>query len=306
MAAILEIRDRPPLRRPVMLAGFNGWGNAGGAAMGSIEYLLNQATPRPDPCAVADPDACFDFTVARPTTRRGEPDGWILTLPSLACYAVPRPEAERDLLLVMGPEPSFRWTSLASELASFAAGLDVQLVLTLGGFVGPVSHRSGSVVRRTLHAPLDVALAELGVTDTAYEGPTAFQTAVLHGAHEQHLPAASLWVAAAPYVQGPNPRATLALLETVNRLAELGLNLDRLRAQVTDWMRQLDDTLDSNPTLKAQLSRMIDLGEDAPLAADSPRERSPEEGELPSGSALVEELEKFLRQMQQPPEGESS
>src|SRR5262245_49136523 len=100
MAGILEIRERSPLRRPVLVAGFAGWGNAGAASTGAVEYLLGE--PKPAPCAVADPDACFDFTVARPTTTRGGPDGWQLTLPTLACYAVARPGAPRDLLLVVG------------------------------------------------------------------------------------------------------------------------------------------------------------------------------------------------------------
>src|SRR5205823_9633468 len=74
MAGILEVRERPQLRRPVLVAGFAGWGNAGAASTGAVEYLLGE--PKPPACAAADGDACFDFTVAPPTTTRGGPDGW--------------------------------------------------------------------------------------------------------------------------------------------------------------------------------------------------------------------------------------
>ena len=293
MPEILDIRERPRLRRPLVVAGFTGWGNAGAASTGAIEYVLGD--PRPAPCAVADADACFDFTVARPMSARGGPDGWRLILPTLGCYAVPRPTASRDLLLVLGPEPNFHWTALVRELATYFADCRAELVITLGGFVGPVSHRRADVVRRTLHTPLDVTLARLGVGETGYEGPTAFQTALLHAAHEQGLPAVSLWVAAPPYVQGPSPRVALALLEIVERLAEIDLNLGRLRARSTDWIQQLDAALASNPKLAAQVSQVVDLNDPPPTEPEA-REQPPEGSvaDLPSGEALVEELERFL------------
>src|SRR5262249_28849641 len=150
--------ERPELRHPILVAGFAGWGNAGAASTGAVEYLLGE--PRPEPSATADPDLCFDFTVARPTTTRGGPDGWQLILPRLAAYAVRRPEAPRDLLVILGPEPTFRWNALATALTSFAAACGVETAFTLGGFVGAVSHRRAPLARRTLHAPLGVALAE--------------------------------------------------------------------------------------------------------------------------------------------------
>ncbi len=301
MPGILDIRERPRLRRPILIAGFGGWGNAGSASTGAVEYLLGE--PKPEPCALADPDLCFDFTVARPQTLRGGPDGWRLVLPRFAVYALPRPGAPRDLLLVMGPEPNFRWTALAGAIASFAADCGVELGFPLGAFIGAVSHRRPLLTRRTLHAPLGVALAEIGVAETPYEGPTAFQSALLHALHEQGIPAASIWVGTAPYVQGAQPRAMLALLDAVDRVAGAGLDLNRLRAQSADWSRHLDRILASNPQLAAQLGQIIDMEErDEPEEHPTTPEGSVPAGELPTGRELVEELERFLRRSQRPPE----
>lgn len=301
MPGMLEIRQRPKLRRPVLLAGFSGWGNGGSVSTGAIEYLLGE--PRPEPCAVADPDLCFDFTVARPTTTRGGPDGWKLTLPSLAVYAVARPNAPRDLLLVLGPEPNFRWVALSAAIAALAGDLGVEMAFTLGGFIGPVSHKRTALARRTLHAPLSLALAELGATETRYEGPTSFQSALLHGLHDQGIPTAGIWVANPPYVQGANPRATLALLQLVDQVAELGLDLSRLRAQSTDWSKQIDQVLRSNPQLTTQLGQLVDLDAEPERRPDHDLDAPPATaGELPNPSNVVEELERFLRQNQRPPE----
>lgn len=296
MPDILEIRKRPKLRRPIALAGFTGWGNAGGASTGAIEYLLGDE-PRPAPVAVADADSCLDFTVARPVSARGGPDNWKLVMPVLGCYAIERPNQSRDLLLTLGPEPNFHWYALVRALASFYADCEVEMAITLGGFVGPVSHRRADVVRRVLHVPLDIALARLGVGETSYEGPTAFQTALLHAVHDQGVPAASLWTGAPPYVQGASPKVALALLEVVERFAETDLGLGRLRARTADWIQQLDQVLRGNPNLTAQLSRMVDL-DDTPEAPAPLSDRAPEGTveDLPTGAEMVEELERFLNQ----------
>ncbi|HEX2172160.1 MAG TPA: PAC2 family protein [Dehalococcoidia bacterium] len=306
MPDILEIRERPRLRRPIVLAGFTGWGNAGGASTGAIEYLLGDE-PRPAPAAVADADSCFDFTVARPLSARGGPDNWKLILPTLGCYAIARPTQDRDLLLTLGPEPNFHWNALVRALAGFYADCGAEMVLTLGGFVGPVSHRRAEVVRRVLHVPLDVALAQLGVGETSYEGPTAFQTALLHAAHEQGVPAASLWVGAPPYVQGASPKVALALLEIVERLARIDLGLGRLRARTADWIQQIDQVLRSNPNLTAQLGRLVDLDEPAEetIRPEESVSDTPSES-LPSGAEIVEELERFLNQQRRDPNEEGS
>lgn len=299
MPGILEIRERPRLRRPVLIAGFSGWGNGGQASAGAIDYLLGD--PKPEPIAFADPDLCFDFTVARPTTSRGGRDGWRLTYPRFAVYTVARPDAPRDLMLVQGPEPNFRWAALSSAVATLAEDCGVEAGFPLGAFIGAVSHKRASLGRRTLNTALGEALAELGAAETQYEGPTAFQSALLHALHDHGIPAASIWVASAPYVQGRNPRAVLALLSAVNKVADIGIDLGRLRAETADWTRQLDGILKNRPELASQLRQMVDLDEAWTKAEDeSPAQRGADTGELPSGASLVEELERYLRQSQRP------
>ncbi|MCL5959465.1 MAG: PAC2 family protein [Chloroflexi bacterium] len=306
MSEILEVRERPQLRHPVLLAGFEGWGNAGEAASSAVEFLLGEAWPAP--CAVVDADACFDFTDRRPVTRRGTRGEWEIVFPKLAVYALPRPKATRDLLLILGPEPNLRWTAVSRELASFAKSCGVDLFLTLGGYIGPISHRRADVNCRTLQPSLEVALSQMGALDTSYEGPTAYQTALLHAANHLGLPAASLWVASPPYIQGPNPLAVLTLLETADRLAKLELDLTTVKARSKDWVSHLDAIIMSNPNLASKLDHLVDVGEVEPTEQTEASESRKEgmEGELPSGSALVEELERFLRDMRRPPEGEQN
>ena len=115
------VLGEPPagLRRPVLLAGFGGWGDAGSAASIALRHLLGD--PPPPASAMLDPSACYDFTVARPlSTRSSDGRRWSLEYPKVAFYPVPLPAAERDLLILLGPEPHFRWPELAPAIIKYA------------------------------------------------------------------------------------------------------------------------------------------------------------------------------------------
>jgi len=290
--SVLRIHQRPSLRRPILLVGFGGWGDAGSAATGAVGYLLSD--PPPDACASLDPEACFDFTVQRPITRRGADGRWRLDYAEIGFYAVERTVADHDLLLLRGPEPHTNWPTLARAIASFAADVGVELGLTLGAFIGAVSHRKTPLLRRTPNATLDTALAELGIEDTPYAGPTAFVTAVLHALDEASIPAASLWAPGPPYLGAPNPALSLALLEGVEKVTQQNLQLGRLRGLATDFIRRIEAALRENPEVAERVGRLIELGELPQTEPEPPTPEGPPD--LPSGRDLVDALERFLRE----------
>ena len=294
---LLRIASRPDLRRPILLAAFGGWGDAGASATGALSYLLGD--PAPAPCATVDPEVCFDFTVQRPVTRRGTDGRWHLDYPEIGLYALYRPDAERDLLILRGPEPHTSWPSIARAVTEFALERGVETVLTFGAFIGPVSHRRIPIVRRTPNQKMDAWLAALGYEETPYTGPTAFVTALLHACEERGIPAASLWGAAPAYLGAPNPSLSLAMLEAAERVLEADLELGRLQGLANDFLRKVEAALRANPEVAERLGRLIDLDErDATADSESSDGRAPEDDsppDLPSGRDLVEELERFLR-----------
>lgn len=306
--SVLQVLDRPALRRPILLAAFGGWGDAGASATGALSYVLGD--PPPAPCATVDPEACFDFTVQRPVTRRGADGRWQLDYPEIALYAVPQPDAERDLLVLRGPEPHTSWLSIGREVATFARELGVETALTFGAFIGAVSHRRTPITRRTSNDKLDAWLASLGISDTSYSGPTAFVTALMHALDAEEIPAASLWAAGPAYLGAPNPALSLSLLETAERVLDVALELGRLQGIATDFHRKVEAALRANPEVAERLGQFIELEtpEQAAEAESSARSGDGEsdgDGELPSGRDLVDELERFLREQRQEGPGES-
>jgi predicted ATP-grasp superfamily ATP-dependent carboligase len=268
-----------------------------------------------------DPSACYDFTVARPlTTRSPDGRGWSLEYPKVAFYPIMLPEAERDALVLLGPEPHFRWPELAPAIVTYAREAGVESMLTLGAYVGPVTHRTAPVVRRTLDPQMSKRLDGLDLEDTDYEGPTAFVTALLHAAAAGGVTAASLWVATPPYLQAGNPVAALALLEATGRVTQLPLEVARLREVADGFLHDVDAALEEHPELAEQLKEMLEAeqdedDEDATFEVQGrARYRGPDPDRpppdappgLPTGKSLVEAVEKYLRQArgdEQPPPG---
>src|SRR4030088_2396211 len=257
------VLGEPPagLRRPLLLAGFGGWGDAGSAATIALRHVLGDATPPAS--AMLDPSACYDFTVARPlSTRSADGKRWSLKYPKVAFSPLPLPGAERDLLILIGPEPHFRWPELAPAIVNYARAAGVEAMLTLGAYVGAVKHHTAPVVRRTLDPGLGERLAELELQDTDYEGPTAFVTALLHAAAAGGITAASLWVATPPYLQAGNPVAALALLEATGKVTRLPLDADRLREVADSFLHDVEAALEEHPELAEQLKEMLEAEED--------------------------------------------
>jgi hypothetical protein len=292
--SMLRIDERPVLRRPILLAAFGGWADAGSSTTGALAYLLGD--PPPAPFATVDPEACFDFTVQRPVTRRGPGGRWELDYPEIGLYALARPAMERDLLILRGPEPHNRWISISRAVAELSHELGVETALTFGAYIGPVSHRRMPIVRRTPNVKMDDWLAALGFEETDYRGPTAFVTALLHALEGVSIPAASLWGAAPAYLGAPNPALSLVMLEAAERALETDLELGRLQGISTDFLRKVESALRANPEVAERLGRMIDLElseqTDEPDAVPDEPSGPPD---LPSGRDLVDELERFLR-----------
>jgi len=306
------VLGEPPagLRQPVLLAAFSGWGDAGSAATIALRHVLGESTPPAS--AMLDPSACYDFTVARPlSTRSSDGRRWSLEYPKVAFYPMPMPTAERDALVLLGPEPHFRWPELAPAIIGYARAAGVQSMLTLGAFVGPVNHRTAPVVRRTLDLGLAERLAALDLDDTDYEGPTAFVTALLHAAAAGGVAAASLWVATPPYLQAGNPVAALALLEAAGKVTQLPLQIETLRDVADSFLQDVDSALEEHPELAEQLKAMLESeqgddedDEDRFEIREKSRWRGPDPDRpppdappgLPTGKSLVDAVEKYLRQ----------
>src|SRR5918992_4969113 len=167
---MLTVHHLPDLRQPAVLCAVSGWSDAGSAASGALGYLMGKWSNRR--FAEFDSDAIYNYTVTRPATIRPGGGRRRLHWPELAWYALPCPHAQRDLVLLLGPEPDLRWRELRRAAIELMSRFEASMLLTLGAFLAQVPHRGPvPLFGRSADEQLRAKLERLGVEDTDYQGP---------------------------------------------------------------------------------------------------------------------------------------
>jgi hypothetical protein len=270
-----------PLTSPVAIAGFEGWNDAGEAASGVINHLgiAWQATP----IGAIDPEEYYDFQVNRPVVEiedgRTQRLIWPTTRISLA-RAEPS-GLPRDVLLVHGIEPNMRWQAFSGELVDGLAGLGVELVIVLGALLAETAHTRPVPVSV---GSSDPALVEgSGLSRVDYKGPTGIVGVLQHACSAAGIESVSLWAQVPHYVaQPPSPKATLALLRSVEDVLDLPLPLADLQEEARAWERGVDELAQSD----AEVAEYVRTLEEAKDATELPEA---------SGDAIAREFERYLR-----------
>jgi proteasome assembly chaperone (PAC2) family protein len=281
----LQWDHRPDgLRNPALVCAFKGWNDAADAASSAIEFV--GASLHAKRFAVIDPEEFYDFQATRPRTKLSDGQTREIVWPAVELFEARVPKADRDLILMAGSEPSFRWRTFCEIVVELAEVLGTQLFVTLGALLADVPHtRPVSVTGLSSDKAL---VSRLGLAPSSYEGPTGI-VGILHAACQQAgLPSASLWAAVPHYIAAtPNPKASLALVRKLEGLVGVVIDASDLEAAASDYERQVNVAVQSDPDVQAFVERLEQAaGEDS---GDEPTS-------LPSGETIESELQNFLRQ----------
>ena len=290
MDALIWEGDRPALRSPVLVAAFAGWNDAAAAATTALEAAA--ADLGSEVVARIDPEEFFDFQVNRPSIRLSEGQARQVDWPRNTLVAARLPGAERDLLLLNGTEPNLRWRTFAASILDACQELGVGMTVTLGALIADVAH--------SLPVPItglasDQKLVEsLGLSRSNYEGPTGI-VGILHDqCRERGIASASIWAAVPHYVAAvPNPKAALALLRRLEGLTGIAVEASELEDAMDRFDRQVDRAVQANPEIE-ELVRRLENEQEEKFGAG---------GDVPSGDAIAQEFQRFLRQRGEEPEG---
>jgi predicted ATP-grasp superfamily ATP-dependent carboligase len=285
----LRFKDHPELRRPIVIAAFAGWSDAGEAATSSLRFMLRRW--RLKPFADIDPEEYYDFTQARPIVRleKGER---VIDWPANQFSAYRREGEDHDVLLFHGIEPHTAWRSYVDCILEVCRQYDVSGFVMLGALLAEVSH--ARPVRVSGGATDDELARRLGLNASGggrYQGPTGISGVLSHAIREAGIPSASIWANMPFYVQrSPNPKGALALLTRLNDGFDFDLTLHDLEVFAARFDAQVASDLQADPQV-AEIVRRIEAMQDEEETPPAPRVE-----ELPDAKSMVDALERFLRQ----------
>jgi hypothetical protein len=263
-----------PLDSPVVVTAMDGWVDSGSAATMAAALLAEGG----DTMATFDSDRIYDFRARRPTLEIIDGMPRQLTWPELKL--VRRRLDDRDILVLSGPEPDYRWQQLGAELAQLARMLEVEEWISLGAIPAAVPHTRPVTVFGTASRDgllrAQVEAGPIGVM-TVPAAAISILDLALSGAG---VPAVGYFAQVPHYVSGEYPAAALELLSILEQ--HLGITIPH--GSLEDEARALRSRLDAAAAADAQTRAYVER-----------LEGMVDEARLPSGTELISDIERFLR-----------
>ena len=272
---------KPNLRRPRAIVAFEGWGDACEAASGAANFLVG-VLDAGEPFAVIDPEEFFDFQAHRPTVTIGDGETRRLSWPATRFYGVSLPEDDRDVIIVTGDEPSYRWKTFSRHLTQVLNENDVEEVILLGAFIGQVAHTQQVPVIGVATDP--VLVVRNGLLTSSYEGPTGIVGVVVEACREAGLPALALWAATPHYLAAnANPKAMLALATRATSILGIPVDYGELETVTNEYLERVNAALEASEEFSEYVAKLEQI------------EPSPDSLDPGAAEGLVTEIEDYLR-----------
>lgn len=283
----LDLPAVPP-RRPIMVMALDGWVDAGLSGGNAMAALLGAI--RTEVVATFDADQLVDQRSRRPTQRIVNGVLETLIWPEIQLRHG-TDAAGNDLLLLVGPEPDYRWRAFTQEVVQLSSELGVRLAVGVGGFPAPMPHTRP--IRIIATATDGDTANEVGFIPGTREVPAGIHASLLKGFEAAGIRALSLWAMVPHYISAmPYPEASVGLLETLVRIGGISLDDTELRAAAKVTRERIDELIVQKPEhveMVELLERQSDqeaqaAGDHPPLDVDN----------LPSGDELAAELQRWL------------
>ncbi|MGH9107512.1 MAG: PAC2 family protein [Acidimicrobiales bacterium] len=294
---LLRWDERPQLRRPALVAAFEGWNDAGNAASEAVAFLSREWAG--EAFAAFDSEELFDFTSSRPQAKLEGGETRRLSWPELKLAKASPPSVAHDVVFLSGPEPQLRWRSFADELRKTVGELGIDTAVLVGALLADVPHTRP--VRVSGGSTVPELASRACVEPSYYEGPTGIVGVVSDLLAKAGIPTLSLWASVPHYVsQSVSPKATLALVERTLSVIGGTANLAELQISAAAYERQVNELVASDEDASAYVKRLEEQDEEAHPSAH-PSGRSFAGNDTPrlspaSGEHLAAEAEHYLRE----------
>ena len=260
---------------PVVLAAFDGWIDAGGASTAAAEHLAGDAQP----LVTFEADLLYDYRSRRPVLDIVDGTLSDLTWPVLTLKRVRA--GERDVLVLTGPEPDFRWRELGSDILELSMRLGVLEWISLGAIPAAVPHTRAVPILATASRAGLLHEDEQKGPQGLLRVPSAAISALEHAVAGSGTPAVGFFAQVPHYVGGSYAAATIALLEHVGRHLGVDLPLGELADEALAQRQRLDTVVAGDEDSSSYVTRLEGVVDNE---------------QLPTGDELVSEIERFLQQ----------
>jgi predicted ATP-grasp superfamily ATP-dependent carboligase len=258
---------------PAMVAAFDGWVDAAGAASDVADRLARSG----ERVATFDADVLFDYRSRRPVLDVVDGSLTRLVWPEFALHR--RTFADRDVLVLHGAEPDFRWKELGDDVVELCQRLGVVEWVSLGAVPAAVPHTRPVPVLATASDEARLHEAETQGPRGLLRVPSAALSAIELAVSGSGIPAVGFFAQVPHYVGGPYAAASLSLLRHLSRHLKTDLPTGDLEDEAVAQRERLDAAVEADEDVREILHRLEGMSDEG----------------IPSGDDIAAEIERFLR-----------
>ena len=273
------VEKRPAIEQPVLIVALEGWVNAGEAATTAARRIAHGG----ELIAAFDPDSLFDYRARRPALDISDGTFQRLTWPdlNLRCVSIDG----RDVLVLTGHEPDYRWRAFSRAVRTLASELGVIQCISLGAIAWATPHTHPTQLITTA-SNRELLRPEDRFTEGPIRVPAAAVSVVDMALSEHGTPTVGFWAQVPHYVSSTYYPAVIALLERLGRHMGVAFETDELVAEASKQRSILDAAVAQREEIEQYVQQLEQLSADG-VSLDP--------NEVPSGDELADEIERFLR-----------
>ena len=248
----IHIRTLPQLEKPLLIAGFEGWGNALKISSGMAAYLIRKL--KAQQFATINPDSFYRFDEARPMVKIEEGLLKQVTPPGGSFYASQTDLEQKDVVILKADEPSLNWYQFIDEMFFLCRELGVETIITLGSMYDNVLHTDRVISGIASTEELVAYLNEKNINSISYQGPSAIHSIIQLEGPKKGFKCISLWSHCPFYLQGTTHFGILSHLGSI--LATMGdFELDT--TDLEDSWKRLNEQIQELVKNNAEIQNII-------------------------------------------------
>jgi proteasome assembly chaperone (PAC2) family protein len=241
----IHIEELPDLKKPILIAGFDGWGNALDVSKGMVGYLIRKLKAKS--FARIDPDTFYSYDSDRPIVNIEA--GILKSLSSHGgfFYAAHTGSGENDVVILVADEPNLRWFHFVDELFSLCGKLGIETIITLGSMYDNVLHTDRIISGIASTKDYFSKLRQKDVIPVSYQGPGAIHSIIQSEGEKRGFQCISLWCHCPYYLQNTTHYGFLSHLGALlSFLGQFELNTEDLDARWKDIDEQIEKLVENS------------------------------------------------------------
>jgi proteasome assembly chaperone (PAC2) family protein len=251
----IHIKELPQLNKPVLIAGFDGWGNALNISSGMAAYFIRRL--KAEKFADLDPDTFYRYDEQRPVVNIVEGKLNTLTPPQGSFYAIETDENQSDIVILKANEPNLRWFKFVELLFSICEKLRIHKIITIGSMYDNVLHTDRILSGIASSPEMLSELKQKRIIPISYQGPSAIHSIIQSEGTKKGYECISLWSHCPYYLQGTTHFGILSYLgELIAGLVNFQLDTLDLQGNWKKLENQINTLVEGNSELQTLISNL--------------------------------------------------